>query len=139
MINSLDIESRLFVDRLYQLIIKPDVFHKLLFLDDAKDNIETRFCLKMHKIKVDPLQLPILYHEALLSLFELILTQATESIKNSFKLKLTQTFRIDYFFNILAMPDIFSNTGIQPQLNFILKDKIHRIVPIFLEKTELTA
>ena len=66
MINSLDIESRFFVEKLYQLISKPEIFERLLFLDDSRNNKENKFCLKMNKIKLDPLQLPILYHESLL-------------------------------------------------------------------------
>jgi hypothetical protein len=89
----------------------------------------------MHKIKLDPLQLPLLYHHSLLSLFLLILSKSTESIKNSFKLKLTQTLKISYLFEILALPDTYSNTGISPLLNFILKEKVLQLIWIFLEKT----
>lgn len=121
MINSLDIESKFFVDKLYHIIVRPDVYKKLLFLDEGKERNDLTFCLKMHKIKLEPLQLPLLYHCSLLSLFNLVLSKATESIKNSFKLKLTQTFKVGYFFEILALPDVFSNTGIRPQLNFLLK------------------
>lgn len=38
MINSLDIESKFFVDKIYHLIIKPDIFHKLLFLNEGKED-----------------------------------------------------------------------------------------------------
>ena len=89
----------------------------------------------MHKIKLDPLQLPILYHDSILTLINLILSESTESIKNSLKLRLTQTFKIDYLFEILAMPDVLSNTGIEPQLNWSLKEKIHKLVNIYLEKS----
>lgn len=139
MVHSLDNEKRPFVDRLFQLIGQPDIFPRLLFLEDSKGAAEATFCLKMHKIKLDPLQLPILYQEALLSLLELILLEATESIKNALKLKLTQALRVNYLFEILSQPDVFSNTGIQPQLNWALKEKVHRLIHIYIEKTDLAA
>jgi hypothetical protein len=74
----------------------------------------------MFKLKIDPLQLPILYHQKLLHLFNSIL-DSTDSIRRSFKIKLGQTFKITYWIEILAEPDIFSNNGIQAQLNFLLK------------------
>jgi hypothetical protein len=98
MINSLDIESRLFVDKLYSLIVKPEIYNRLLFLEESKENKENKFCLILRKVRLDPVQLPILYHQSLLSLFNLILSKATESVRNSFKLKLTQTFKINYLF-----------------------------------------
>lgn len=54
-------------------------------------------------------------------------------------MKLTQALRVNYLFEILSQPDIFSNTGIQPQLNWSLKEKIHRVIHIYIEKTDLAA
>ena len=80
------------------------------------------------------MQLPLLYHEKLLEMFNLILAYATESIRNSFKLKLLQTFQVNYLFSVLSLPDIFSNTGIESQLNYRMKKNLFQMVMFFLEK-----
>jgi hypothetical protein len=97
----------------------------LLFMDDnAKRNNINQFCLLMRKIKIEPLQVPIIYHMELFRLFNLILTSSSESIRNAFKIKLTQIFKVKYLITILTEPDLFSNNGIQPKLMFILKKEV---------------
>ncbi len=72
-IEALDIENKFFIEKLYKYIIKPEVFNRLLFLDEPKEHSKHfNFCLKLHRIRLDPIQIPILYHLKLLQLFRIV-------------------------------------------------------------------
>lgn len=92
--------------------------------------------MKLHRLRLDPIQIPIFYHLRVLELFHIILQNCSEVIKNSLKLKLSQMFEVEYLLGLLAEPDIYTNSGIAPQLNFLLKEKVINFLMILLEKSD---
>ena len=72
----------------------------------------------------------------MLELFHIIFENCSEVIKNSLKLKLSQMFEVEYLLGLLAEPDIYTNSGIAPQLNFLLKERVIRFLLILLEKSD---
>lgn len=77
-------------------------------------------CLDLRKIKVEPLQVPIIYHIKLFKLINLIiqsLDYASSTLTNIMK----DLIPINDIFVLLAEPDIYSSNGVLPELNFILK------------------
>jgi len=86
-------------------------------------------------MKIDPVQVPIIYHQKLLQLFNIILLNSSDTLKNGFMFKLGQIFKIDYLIEVLALPDIFSNFGVEPKLNFLLKKDLLQFILFFLERT----
>lgn len=102
MIESLDIEGKFFIERLYNFLVKENVLEQMLFLDDgAKKKKENKLCLLMRKMKIEPIQIPIIYHTKLLKLFNFILSSSSETIRNSFRIKLGQIFKVNYLIEIL--------------------------------------
>ena len=136
LIEALDIENKFFIEKLHKYIIRPEVFHRLLFIEEVKESKHYRFNLKLHRLRLDPIQIPIFYHLRVLELFHIIFENCSEVIKNSLKLKLSQMFEVEYLLGLLAEPDIYTNSGIAPQLNFLLKERVIRFLLILLEKSD---
>lgn len=59
-----------------------------------------------------------------------------ESQSTIIKSKLRNVFNFNYLIRILSLPDIYSHTGIQAKMRFLLKKQIKRIVLYMLERND---
>lgn len=76
---------------IYNELTREGVLRKLLFME--YDNGETKLCLKMQKLKLEPLQVPIAYHWKLLKLLN-SLVRSNDSIRTAFRGRLTQILKL---------------------------------------------
>ena len=84
----------------------------------------------MHRFKIDPCQVPFLYHRTLIRLVLIILEGASETVKKGLRYKIGQFLSLKYLLQVLALPDVFSNMGIEARLNFVIKEPIIKLITL---------
>lgn len=64
------------------------------------------------------------------------MVETLDSQSTIIKTKLRNTFSLNYLIRILAEPDIYSHTGLQAQMRFLLKREVRRIVVFLIERND---
>lgn len=64
------------------------------------------------------------------------MVDSLDSQSTIIKTKLRNIFSFNYLIRILALPDIYSHTGLQAQMVFLLKKQIRRIVLYMIERND---
>jgi len=83
----------------------------------------------------DIVQVPFIYHIKILGLV-CDMVDSLESQSTIIKTKLRNIFDINYLFEILASPDIYSQNDLESKMRFLLKKQVMRIVMYFLERND---
>jgi hypothetical protein len=81
----------------------------------------------MFAIKIDCVQVPFIYHVKIIGLI-CDMVNSLDSQSTIIKTKLRNIFNFDYLIQILALPDMYSHTGLRAQMIFLLKKQVRRIV-----------
>ena len=92
------------------MLLKENILKRMLYMEEKEDR-QGRMCLDFLKFRADPLQVPYIYHQAVLSLV-VYLIHNLETSGSFLKNKLKQQLSIDYLFRLMAEPDIYNSTGV---------------------------
>jgi len=96
---------------IYKSIEKEVILKKFLFIEEGGGRIQ--LSLDVSKYRNDPIQIPYLYHKKVFKLIN-ILIQSLEYSGNILKNRIKGYISMDDIFKIMALPDIYSHTGIVP-------------------------
>lgn len=122
------------LEKFYRLIEKESTFKKILYGTEQSDG-KIELCLDMFSIKTECIQVPFIYHMKILGLI-CDMVETLDSQSTIIKTKLRNTFNLNYLLRILAEPDIYSHTGLQAQMRFLLKREVRRIVLFLIERSD---
>lgn len=89
----------------------------------------------MFQIRTDSVQVPFIYHIKILGLI-CDMADSLDSQSTIIKSKLRNVFNFNYLLRILAGSDIYSHTGLQAQMRFLLKKVVRRIVLYTIERND---
>lgn len=106
---------------------------KLLFLGSSQ---QPELCLEFHKIRFDPIQVPVLYHAKLLKLLAVVLAALGNKAAKLRKL-LKSFLPPDYLFSLLALDDIFSHQGVPAEMKFVLKVSALQLAHVYVDYAEV--
>jgi len=101
---------------------------------ERKDQ-QNLLCLEVVKFKSEPLQVPFIYHKELFKFLTFLIVKL-EAAGNQLRNRLKQYITTDQLLQLLALPDIYTNTGVLPELNFLLKKEIFPLLHVYFEKND---
>jgi hypothetical protein len=89
----------------------------------------------MFQIKTDVIKIPFIYHIKILGLI-CDMVESLDSQSTIIKAKLRSLFSLNYLFNILSGPDIYTHDGLQSQMRFLIKKHARKIVCYLIERND---
>ena len=64
------------------------------------------------------------------------LIRQLEAAGNQLKNRLKSYLSMEQLFELLTVPDIYVNNGVEPELSFLLKTDIYQLVNVYLDKND---
>lgn len=89
----------------------------------------------MFQIKTDIIKIPFVYHIKILGLL-CDMVQCLDSQSTVIKAKFRSLFNLNYLFNLLAGPDIYTHEGLQAQMRFLIKKQVRKIISYIIERND---
>lgn len=100
-----------------------------------KKDEQYHLCLEIVKFKAEPLHVPFIYHKEVIRLLTFLIVKL-EAAGNPLRNRLKHYISTEKILELLALPDIYSCTGLLPELNFLLKKELFPLLHVYTEKND---